>query len=74
MKQRQKMEGAKQSVGTLIREVRKAKGLTQEELAAKMGVQKAMVNGLEQGRSSPTVKTLEKVASALGLTLEIKFS
>nr|ARK09014.1 transcriptional regulator [Fibrella sp. ES10-3-2-2] len=68
------MEGAKQSVGTLIREVRKAKGLTQEELAAKMGVQKAMVNGLEQGRSSPTVKTLEKVASALGLTLEIKFS
>lgn len=61
----------KSQIGDLIRQTRKAKGLTQAEFAELLGVTKSTVSGLESDRSSPSVQTLEKIASALSLTLKI---
>lgn len=60
-----------EQVGQLIRQARKQKGLTQKEVSLKLGLTEATVNGYEAGRQNLTVETLSKVATALGLKLEI---
>lgn len=52
-----------------IREARDAAGLTQVELAERSGLPQSHISRLEQGKHSPSGKTLGKIASALGLKL-----
>ena len=54
-------------MGFKIRQLRKEKGLTQEELAQKSGVSRATIIGLENGTICiTTTATLIKIATALG--------
>lgn len=48
-------------------------GLTQAELAARMGTKQSYVARLEAGRTLPSVRTLEKFAKATGTNLKIAF-
>ena len=48
-------------------------GFTQEQLAEKMGPTRAVVARLENGRITPSMRTLERVAEATGLKLKIRF-
>ncbi|MGE3230252.1 MAG: helix-turn-helix domain-containing protein [Hyphomicrobium sp.] len=48
-------------------------GLTQAELAARMGTKQSYVARLEAGRTLPSVRTLEKFARATGTNLKIAF-
>ena len=55
-------------VGTLIKEARIAKGLTQEELGNLVGVQKSAIAKYENGRVVNIKRsTLQKLATALNL-------
>ena len=55
-------------VGSLIKEARIAKGLTQEELGKLVGVQKSAIAKYENGRVvNINRSTLQKLATALGL-------
>jgi ribosome-binding protein aMBF1 (putative translation factor) len=54
-----------------IRERRLSAGLTQEQLAAKAGLPQSHISRLESGQHSPTAKTLEKIASALGVSVSV---
>lgn len=56
-----------QFVSKRIRDARKKAGLTQEELAEKAGLPQSHISRLEQQKHSPTAKTLEKIAKALGI-------
>jgi transcriptional regulator with XRE-family HTH domain len=49
-----------------LRRVRHQAGLSQEELAFRAGVTRNYVGGLERGEKSPTLRTLDKLAEALG--------
>jgi len=60
-------------VGRMVRELREARGLSQRELAERMGTTQSVVGRLEAGGSRPTIVTLERVAHALGLRLEVNF-
>ena len=53
-------------VGANIRRLRKAKGLTQEQLAHESGVAMRYVAGVERGEENPSLKFLVKIADALG--------
>jgi ribosome-binding protein aMBF1 (putative translation factor) len=57
----------------LVIRLRALEGLSQEELARRMGTTKAAISRLESGRHRPTVETLRRLAEALGgrLTLTI---
>lgn len=56
------------NVGSLIKQARLAKSLTQEELAEKVGVQKSAVAKWENGRVSEIKRSnLKKLSEALGL-------
>ena len=47
-------------------EIRTAKGLKLEPVAAVTGVSKSTLNNIENGKTSPTLANLEKVAKGLG--------
>jgi transcriptional regulator with XRE-family HTH domain len=62
-------EDVRRLVGGNVRRLRTAAGLTQAELAAKMGVDRAYVSALELGGRNPTIITLWHLAKALGVRL-----
>ena len=51
---------------------RSAAGLTQTELAVKLGTTQSAIARLEGGRVSPSVATLRKYAEATGRTLKVR--
>jgi len=52
-----------------IRELREEKGLTQVRLAVSADMNPATLNRIEMGRANPNLKTLERLADALGITV-----
>jgi len=56
------------SAGERIREARKAKGLTQKQLAEKMQISYVNISQLERGDRSPSIDTLNRIAAALEIT------
>jgi len=55
-------------VGRNFARLRRGKGLTQEEVAARSGFSQQYVSSLERGRRNPTVITLYELAQALGVS------
>ena len=53
-------------VGRNTERIRRAKGITQEQLAELSGFSQQYISGLENGRRNPTVVTLYELAQALG--------
>lgn len=66
-------EDVKQRVGSLIREARKAKGLTQKELGDMIGVAESTFSRFEKGGQNLTLDTLQRISDALGVRLLIDF-
>jgi transcriptional regulator with XRE-family HTH domain len=60
-------------VGDAIREARQAVGMTQAELARRIGGSAPHVCALEKGKANPTIGYLSHMAEALGLELRIEF-
>ena len=52
-----------------IRELREEKGLTQVRLAVAADMNPATLNRIEMGRANPNLKTLERLAGALDITV-----
>lgn len=53
-----------------IKQLRLAKKISQEELAAKAGLSRNGMGLIEQGKRWPRLATLLKISEALGLTIE----
>lgn len=60
-------------IGSEIVRLRQAKGLSQTGLAAIAGTSRTSISLLERGSANLTLRTLQKVASALGVKLEVRF-
>ena len=58
-------------VGEQVRDAREAAGLTQRELASRMGPSQAAIARLEAGGVGATLTTLQKVATALNLEVAV---
>ena len=57
-------------IGDVIKKCRKNKGLTQEEMAARLGVTAPAVNKWEKGNALPDVALLAPIARLLGITTD----
>ena len=53
------------AVGNRLREVRKEKGLTQEDVAHKAGVAVSQVGRIERGKLNPSISTIFVIALAM---------
>ena len=60
-------------LGRRIRELREAQGLSQRQLADRMGTTQSVIARLEAGGSKPSMTTLERIAAALGTAIDIRF-
>lgn len=60
----------KKTLGTMIAELRKQYGMTQLELAEKMGVTDKAVSKWERDLSCPDINSLPKLAEILGVSVE----
>ena len=58
----------KSQIGGKIKQLRKKAGMTQSELAAKLGVSASAVGMYEQGRREPDNETLRKLCSVLDVS------
>ena len=55
------------ALGFAVRELRRARGLSQDELAARSGMHRTYVGGIERGRRNPTYASLARLARGLGV-------
>ena len=58
-------------IGSRIAQLRKARGMTQEELAAATGIRQEHLSRIEAGRYSVGIDTLAKIAEGLGCYIDI---
>ena len=56
-----------------IEELRKAKGIRQDEFAKAMGVSRQTISSLETGRYNPSIYLAYKIAKYFELTIEDVF-
>ncbi|HEV2512673.1 helix-turn-helix transcriptional regulator [Bosea sp. (in: a-proteobacteria)] len=52
-----------------MRRIRVAAGLSQDEVAVRMGVEQTYVSGLERGVRNPTLTTVDRAAVALNVKI-----
>lgn len=57
------------TTGERIRFFRKKQGLTQDDLAHKMGIKRGTLAQYESNRRNPKLETLEKISGALGVEI-----
>ena len=53
-----------------IEEIRKGKGIRQEDFAHALGVSRQTISSLETGRYNPSIQLAYKIARYFGLTIE----
>ena len=56
-----------------IIDARKNSGLTQKQLAERTGIAQGDISKLENGSANPSLKTLQRLASAMDMKLRIEF-
>ena len=59
--------------GRRLKRTRRKAGLTQEKLAETTKLSTTFIGLLETGRRKPSMKTLQKIASALGINVKDLF-
>lgn len=54
-------------IGERVKNLRKVKGLTQQELAEKTNLSQSYISAIEQEAKIPTLYTLDQIAKVLGV-------
>lgn len=60
-------------VARAVIKLRLENGLTQEELAQKIGVPQSVISRFESGRHLPSFRSLERISKKLGLQIRLGF-
>ena len=63
---------AKLEVGNLLISQREDRGLTQKQLADKLGVKQQLISKIESGSNNITLDTLIRVLTVLGVALKVE--
>jgi transcriptional regulator with XRE-family HTH domain len=61
------------NIAKKIKDIRKDKGISQEDLALKAGLNRAYIGYIERGERKPSVDTLAKIVKALRVALKSLF-
>ena len=60
------------NVSSVIQKTRQRAGLTQADLAQRVGTTQSAISRLENGRVRPSLETIERLAKACGATLDLR--
>lgn len=61
-------------VGSALRSLREARGISQRELARRAGMTNASLSQIEHGKVSPSISSLEKILRSIPMTLSAFFA
>lgn len=53
-----------------LKQLRKTNGLTQDELANKLGIKRSLVGAYEEGRAEPPVQNLKNISKVFGVSID----
>lgn len=67
------MDTIEKQFGERVRELRLARGLSQEELAFRASIHRTYLSGIERGKRNLSLKNIGAVAEALDVTLSELF-
>ena len=62
------------TLGQRVRELRKLKGISQEELAFIAGLDRTYIASVEKGKRNISIVNISKLAEALNVTLKVLFN
>ena len=54
-------------------DARKTSGLTQKQLSEKTGIAQADISKMENGSANPSLRTLQRLATGMGMKVRIEF-
>lgn len=60
-------------VGMRLKTVREEKGFSQQQLSELAGLDRITINRIEKSKLTPSLKTLNKICSVLGITISYFF-
>lgn len=60
----------RQRIGLNLQALRRAKGLTQEELASRAKIHQTYLSGVERGLRNPSAMVMQRIAVGLGSDIE----
>ena len=64
-------QATRDRIGLRIASLRKMKGMSQEHLSMLAGLQRTHVSRIEAGKYAVTLETIQAIAEALGMTVDI---
>lgn len=67
------MRGGRKPVDNRLEELRKERGIKQEDLARELGVSRQTISSLEKGRYNPSILLAFKIARRFGMQIEDVF-
>lgn len=66
-------QSPQQAFGQRIRELRQAKGMTQEDLADRCGLFRTYMSRIETGKANPTLTMIHALADSIGVPVQQLF-
>jgi transcriptional regulator with XRE-family HTH domain len=67
-RQIQPRSGPERALGSVLREIREAAGLSQLDVFVKFGIDRTVLSALERGMQSPTLRTIIRFSEAYRVT------
>ena len=64
-------QATRDRIGQRIAQLRKLAGMSQEQLALAAGLQRTHVSRIEAGKYAVTLETIQAIAEAIGMTVDI---
>lgn len=64
------MKSEAQKLGKNLKRIRTEKGISQGDIVRSLGMDRAFISNIENGKTNPTLATIAKLAKALGVPIE----
>jgi transcriptional regulator with XRE-family HTH domain len=63
------MESEAQKLGKNLKRIRTKKGISQGDIVRSLGMDRAFISNIENGKTNPTLATITKIAKAIGVSV-----
>ena len=63
------MANEAQKLGKNLKRIRTEKGISQGDIVRSLGMDRAFISNIENGKTNPTLATIAKLAKALGVSV-----
>ena len=63
------MKSESEKLGQNLKRIRTEKGISQNKIARTLGIDRAFISNIENGKTNPTLDTIARIAKAIGVSI-----